>query len=243
MVVQHNGKIKARSKDFITTIEDIPIKVTYKNVKNLNLRVYPPNGEVSLSVPMSFSHERIHTFLIQKIGWIRQKRAEIQRQAQVPESTSQIPTEIELLGKRVILQQGNQAKLTDFNQGEGEAIRLTFPEQTSPDVIVNFLDKIALDTMKQKVPVLIAKWEKKIGVQVAEWRIRRMKSRWGSCNPKARRIWLNAELAKKPLECLEYVVVHEMLHLLEQRHNNTFYGLMDHFLPDWKQRKTLLGSR
>ena len=84
---------------------------------------------------------------------------------------------------------------------------------------------------------MIAKWEKKMGLQIAEYGIRRMKTKWGTCNPDAKRIWINLELAKKPLECLEYIVVHEMVHLLERSHNNRFIAYMDHFLPQWRELK------
>ncbi len=228
---------------YTLTIEDIPIQVCHKKVKNLNLRIYPPNGEVRLSAPLSLSPERVRLFLSQKIGWIRKKRADALLHTAAPEAAQTLPNEIEILGTRLVVRQGEQRRNTHFREAEGGVIEITLAKGDSPTNMKRVLDHFALEILKQKIPLLIARWEKTLGVQVSEWRIRRMKTRWGSCNPKARRIWLNAELAKKPFECLEYVVVHEMLHLLERRHNNTFYALMDRFLPDWKQRKTLLRNR
>ena len=96
--------------------------------------------------------------------------------------------------------------------------------------------------LKRHIPALIAKWEPVIGEPVAEWGVKRMKTKWGSCNPEQRRIWLNLELAKKPPECLEYVLVHEMVHLLERHHNNAFRAYMDKFLPQWRSYRQLLNQ-
>jgi len=96
------------------------------------------------------------------------------------------------------------------------------------------------DRLRERIPGLIAKWEPPIGVAVRDWRLRRMKTKWGTCNPSAGRIWLNTELAKKPPACLEYVVVHEMIHLVERNHTERFRRILDRVLPDWRQRADAL---
>ena len=92
------------------------------------------------------------------------------------------------------------------------------------------------ERLRERIPEMVGKWEPNIGVTVAEWRIRRMKTRWGTCSPEAGRIWLNSELAKKPVSCLEYVVVHEMIHLIERGHNERFRGILDRVMPGWRMR-------
>ena len=96
--------------------------------------------------------------------------------------------------------------------------------------------------LKARIPALIAKWEPEIGVKVAQWGVKKMKTKWGTCNIDARRIWLNLELAKKPVQCLEYIVVHEMVHLLERHHNDYFRELMDRFMPQWRLYKDQLNE-
>ena len=102
------------------------------------------------------------------------------------------------------------------------------------------LERWYRDQLRERIPSLIEKWQPVLGVSVAEWRVKRMRTRWGSCNIRARRIWLSLELARRPLECLEYVVVHEMVHLLEYGHTGRFYGLLDQFLPEWRSSRQLL---
>lgn len=227
-------------RNYTLTVEGIPVEVCHKNVKNLNLRIYPPNGEVRLSAPFALNEEKIRLFLGKKIGWIRQKQAEIRRQAQVQEPSLHSLDEIEILGEKIRVRRSDRSRKTSYRRGKNGLAEVTVGRESSDDALIRFLEEMALETLKEKIPPLIAKWQQIIGVQVREWRVRRMKTRWGSCNPQARRIWLNAELAKKSLECLEYVIVHEMVHLIERRHNAHFYHLMDRFLPAWRELREKL---
>lgn len=232
--------MQQRLKTFILTIEGIEVEVSLKNVKNLNLRIYPPNGEVRLSAPLALNEERIRLFLHEKVDWIRQKQAEVIRQAQRRELPLQSLNEIEILGKKIRIQQSdglNEARYRKVNQ---EQIEITVRKDSSSEELLYLLEQVAIETLKQRIPALIAEWQEAIGVEVKEWRLRKMKTRWGSCNPRAQRIWLNTALTKKPLACLEYVIVHEMVHLIERRHNAHFYQLMDCFLPDWRDRRARL---
>jgi predicted metal-dependent hydrolase len=107
---------------------------------------------------------------------------------------------------------------------------------------IALLDEWYRRQLRDRIPMLITAWEPVMGVSVAEWGVKRMRTRWGSCNPRARRIWLSLELARRPIACLEYVVVHEMVHLLERGHNRRFYAFMDQFLPDWRSARAELRS-
>lgn len=221
-------------KNYTLTIDGISVAVCHKNVKNLNLRIYPPTGEVRLSAPYALSKERISLSLNKKIGWIRQKQAEVRRRAIAQELSLSALNEIEILGEKIRIQHSQWSEKTCELREENGQAELLIGKECSSAALAHFLEKIALDTLREKIPPLIAKWQKVIRVQVREWRVRKMKTRWGSCNPQAKRIWLNAELAKQPLECLEYVIVHEMVHFIERQHNARFYQLMDRFLPNWK---------
>ena len=230
-------------KSYTLIIEGISIAVCHKKVKNLNLRVYPPDGEVRLSVPLDLSQDVVRRFLSDKIDWIRRKQAEIRRPAQTQESAWHSMDEIEILGEKFRLKQGECGGRISQRKINSELTEITVAKGSSPTALARFLEQVAIETLKGKIPPLIERWQKVIGVRVKEWRLRKMKTRWGSCNPQAKRIWLNSELAKKPPQCLEYVLVHEMVHLLERSHNANFYRLMDHYLPDWRERRARLRGR
>ncbi|PWH17656.1 MAG: metal-dependent hydrolase [Anaerolineae bacterium] len=227
-------------KTYVLTIDGIPIEVCQKAVKNLNLRIYPPNGEVRLSAPLTLNKEQICRFLNQKVKWIRRKQAEIRQQAQSQPTALQPFAEFEILGQKFIIRQGSRAGKPRFRKVDSELIEITVGKGSSKAAILRLVEEMEIEMLKAQIPPLIEKWQSLMEVQVKEWRLRRMKTRWGSCNVRAQRIWLNRELAKKPLECLEYVIVHEMTHLLERNHNARFYQWMDRFLPNWRALKAML---
>mgnify|MGYP005834921809 CR=1 FL=1 len=191
-------------------------------------------------MPLDLSRDVVQHFLSNRIDWIRRKQAEMRRAAQMQESALQSGNEIEILGKKIRLKESECPGQGSYRTINPELMEITVAKGSSPAAIIPLLEQVAIETLQAKIPPLIEQWQKVIGVQGKEWRLRRMKTRWGSCNPQARRIWLNSELAKKPLECLEYVIVHEMVHLLERRHNAHFYRLMDRYLPDWRERRSRL---
>jgi predicted metal-dependent hydrolase len=221
-------------------IEDLAIEIYRKNVKNLNLRIYPPDGRVSLSAPHSLSEEMLRLFLQRKIEWIRRKQAEVRQQAQGQKATLDQFKEVEILGKKIRVKEGEPRKNYHIEKIDNGLAVIVIGKGNSNADLVRVYEQLAREILEQLIPSFVAKWQQVLGVQVREVRIRKMKTRWGSCNPQARRIWLNAELAKKPLECVEYVIVHEMVHFLEQRHNDRFYRLMDETLPDWRARRAQL---
>lgn len=227
-------------KSYTLYIEDIPIAVFHKKVKNLNLRIYPPKGEVRLSVPLDLRQDVVQRFLNERIDWIRRKQAEMRHAAQAQESALQSVDEIEIIGKKIRVNESERGGQGSCRKINPELMEITVAKGSSPRALIHLLQQVAIETLEARIPPLIERWQKLIGVQVKEWRLRKMKTRWGSCNPQARRICLNSELAKMPLECLEYVIVHEMVHLLERRHNAHFYRLMDRYLPDWRERRSRL---
>lgn len=221
------------------TVDGLTITVVRKNIKNLNLSVYPPDGRVRVSVPRRTSEAAIRQVLRERMEWIKRQQA---RFAGLKERTGPGYVSGEMLDY-----QGQSYSLSVIpSPGRPKvSLHLDRIDLHAPAESDRALRERALETwyraqIKQLIPPLIARWEPVMGVKVAEWGVKRMKTRWGTCNIKARRIWLNLELVKFPPEYLEYVVVHEMTHLLERLHTPRFKGLLDQFLPGWRELRVAL---
>lgn len=214
-------------------LNDTNVEVIQKDIKHIHLRVYPPNGRVKVSAPESMAMNVIRVFVISKLDWI--KKQQIKLRAQAYEAPREyVDRESHFFnGKRYLLkviEHNAPAKVRLYSQ----TIELCIRPQTPIEKRRSLLNEWYRQQLKCVVPQIIKKYEKLMDVSVYEFGIKRMKTKWGTCNPKAKRIWLNLELAKKPSECLEYIVVHEMVHLLEQSHNSRFVSYMDKFMPKWR---------
>lgn len=222
------------------TIADIEVQVVRKRIKRLNLAIYPPDGRVRISVPHQVSDAHVRDVILSRLDWIREKQAYFQRRPPPPVMHYITGEMHAVFGKKYPLQvihgQGRQDVLLD----QSGVLKLCVKQGASVAVRQKLLDDWYRDEMKLRLPSLIAKWEPLIGKKVSECRIRKMRTRWGTCHISRRRIWFNLELAKKPVECLEYVMVHEMVHLLERNHTPRFHRFMDQFLPDWRVIKDRL---
>lgn len=226
----------------IIEIDGIPIEILRKPIKNMNLRIYPPDGLVKVSAPMSFSDRFIRQHLQEKSNWIRIQRERIRGRSSHKEELLQTGTTIEFKGKSylLIIEEHNgpsQIKITD------EIIHCYTQLNASHIEKQILIERWYRREMDSLLPELIGHWETIIGVKVAQWGIKKMKTRWGSCNTRAGRIWLNLSLIKKHPPCLEYVLVHELVHLLEASHNQRFYALMTHFMPQWREYQYLLEGK
>lgn len=212
---------------------DICIDVVHKDIKNLHLSVYPPSGRVRISAPLRMDTDTIRVFTVSKIGWIRKQQAKLLGQEREAPREYINRESHYYLGKRFLL------KVVEHNAPpkvvlKHNTIELYVRENTSSDKNKAVLENWYRQRLKEMVPGMIAQYENKLKVNVAELAIKKMKTRWGTCNRNAGRIWLNLELAKKPLHCIEYIIVHEMAHLLERRHDEVFISHMDKFLPKWR---------
>jgi predicted metal-dependent hydrolase len=212
---------------------DISIDVVHKNIKHIHLSVYPPNGAVRISAPMRMDLDKIRLFAIAKLGWIKQEQAKLRNQ--------QRETPREYLDRESHYLWGQRYLLNVIEKDAVPQLKLKHKRmvlQVRPGADRNkkndVLEASYRQQLKAAIPPLIAKWEKHLGVTVSDFGVRKMKTQWGSCSPETKTIRLNLELAKKPLECLEYVVLHEMVHLLEPTHNNRFVALMDRYMPSWR---------
>lgn len=218
---------------------DIVVDVTLKDIKNVHLSVYPPTGSVRISAPKRMSIDTIRVFAISKLGWIRQQQATLRRQER-DTPREYIDWESHYVwGKRYLLtiaeSDGPPAVELKHNR-----MRLRVRPRTGSAKREAFVEDWYREQVKLAVPSLLERWEPLMGVKVERFYVRRMKTKWGSCNHKARTIRLNTELAKKPAECLEYIVVHELVHLIEPTHNAHFVALMDTFMPKWQFHRQVL---
>jgi predicted metal-dependent hydrolase len=211
----------------------LPIEVVRKDIKNLHVGVYPPGGRVRVAAPLRLDDDAVRLAVVSRLGWIRRQQAGFQQQ--VRQSQRELTT-----GESHYVQ-GRRYRLDIIEHDRPPSVSL--PSNTTIVVRVrpgtSSIKREALlqlwyrERLRAQIPSLLAKWESKVNVMVAEVRIKKMKTRWGSCNAAARRLWLNLELAKKSSSCLEYILVHEMVHILERRHNERFRELMDTLLPKW----------
>ncbi len=215
-------------------VSGLSVEVVRKDIKNLHLGVYPPHGRVRVAVPFSVSDDAVRLAVIGKLGWIRRQQQKFEAQPRQ--------------SKREVV-----SGESHFFQGRRYRIRVVYHDGVSTVVLRNIrtmeikvrpgttaeqrlkiVERWYREQLKAMVPPLLEKWQPLLGVEVADWGIKKMKTKWGSCSIDAGRIWLNLELAKKPVQCLEYVLVHEMVHLMERHHNDRFTALMGRHLPHWR---------
>ena len=221
----------------IQTIDlgEIKAEVVQKDIKNIHLSVYPPNGRVKIAAPFRMDLETIRIFAISKLGWIKRQQTKLRSQEREAPREFISRESHYYLGKRYLLKviHGDKPSVTIKHN----KLILQVKPTTSMEQRQVIMQEWYREQLKALVPNYIAKWEKIMDVRVSEFGIKKMKTKWGTCNPEVKRIWINLELAKKPLECLEYIVVHEMVHLLERNHNERFIAYMSKFLPQWKHLK------
>lgn len=218
---------------------DITVDVILKDIKNVHLSVHPPTGHVRISAPKRMSLDTIRVFAITKLDWIRKQQAKLREQER--------ETPREYLERESHYVWGKRYLLTVIESDEPPSIELQHNRmllrvrpRTDEDKRQALVEEWYRAQLKEAVPPLLARWQPLLGVEAERFFVQRMKTKWGSCNHKARTIRLNTDLAKKPPECLEYIVVHELVHLLEPTHNTRFLALMDRFMPQWQfHRQTL----
>lgn len=213
-----------------------------KDIKNLHLGVYPPLGRVRVAVPLVISDEAVRLAVIDKLGWIKRQKAKFAQQPRQSQREMVNGESHYFLGQRYRL------RLHEVDAPARVAVRgiASMDLFVRPGASVAQREEVLLQWYRERLKALISplldKWQPIIGVQADHWGVKKMKTKWGSCNPVAKRLWLNLELAKKPAMCLEYIVVHELVHLLERKHSERFAALMDGFLPNWRLCRETLNS-
>ena len=214
-------------------IGDVTAQVTLKDIKNVHLSVHPPNGQVRISAPARMSLETIRVYAISRLGWIRDQQRKLRAQArETPREYVERESHY-VWGRRYLLSIVEEHVAPSVELGHNRILLRVRPgaETAKREAIMEGWYR---GLVREAAARLVQKWEPGMGVQLGRVYVQRMKTKWGSCNPEARTIRLNTELAKKPPECLEYIVVHEMVHLIERTHGERFVALMDLHMPEWR---------
>lgn len=215
-------------------VSDFTIDVVRKSIKNMHLSVYPPTGRVRIAAPLNIGDDAIKLFAISKLSWIKRNQRNFEKQErQSPRAFADRESHW-FEGKRYLLRVKEHEAPPKIELKTKTHIDLFVRPNTSTEQRNNILNEWYRRKLKDQIPALIEKWEKIIGVSVNDWGIKQMKTKWGTCNIEEKRIWVNLELAKKPKYCLEYIVVHEMIHLIERHHNDHFLALIEKYMPKWK---------
>ena len=215
-------------------VRGTPVEIVRKDIKNLHLGVYPPNGRVRVAAPLYLDDDAVRLAVISRLGWIRRKQADFEQQSRQSQREFVTGESHYFQGRRYRLDVTEHDSPPTVRLLNNTTMALSVRPGTDRDMREAVLYRWYRRELRDQLPALLAKWEPRVGVTVADVRIRKMKTLWGSCNIEAGRIWLNLELIKKPTSCLAYVLVHEMVHLLERKHNARFQALMDRFMPQWR---------
>lgn len=215
-------------------VSGIDVDVIKKDIKNIHLAVYPPTGRVRLSSPISMKRESLRLFIISKLGWIKKHIRNMNSQIREPERQFIQGESHWVEGQRYLLNIIEKKGSPKVEIRNKKYLDLYIRPESDKAKREEVIREWYRDRLKAQIPKLVTKWEDKLDVQIEDWGVRLMKTKWGSCNIENRRIWLNLELAKKNKYCVEYVVLHEMVHLKERHHNDRFKGLLDKHMPGWE---------
>lgn len=223
-------------------VGSIEALVVRKRIKNLHLSVLPPLGRVRVTAPLAMKDDAIRALLATRLSWIKKQQTKFEGQERQTRREYVSGESHYFWGKRYRLEVRYENKPSSISlKGKNKiilSVRLHSNRTKRERVMMDWYRK----ELRAVASVLLVRWQKKIGVQVSGWGIKRMKTRWGTCNHKASRIWLNLELAKKPEHCLNFIIAHEMTHILERNHNDRFKAYMDTFMPRWRQYKDELNQ-
>lgn len=222
-------------------ISGINVELQKKNIKNLHLSVLPPDGRVRVSAPMHLSDESIAMFVRTKICWIKKQQEKFINQPRQCEREYVSGETLYVFGQQYFLRveysyKGNSLVL------EGNEAILTVRKESTAKQREAFVNEWYRSLLKEKIEQYLPKWEKITGLYCDSWQTKNMTTRWGTCNTNTRKIWLNLQLAKKPIECLEYVILHELAHLKVRNHSKDFVAIMDQYMPYWRDIKQTLNN-
>lgn len=232
----------SNSQEFmIIDVDGIVVEVTRKAIKNMSLRVYP-QGQVKLSVPYHLSDKLIGQFLQSKSAWLQSQQQRLKNTEIVFDEPLTTGASHWFMGRCYTLELIEQYGPSQIQRTQ-DRLYCYLPPNSSAVYRQAVLDRWYKKEMMQLLPELIQHWQAIVGVKALSWGVKNMKSRWGSCNTRSHHIWLNLRLIKKPIECLEYVLVHELTHLHEASHNQRFYDLMSKALPQWQEYQYMLEGR
>lgn len=223
-------------------VRGLAVQIVRKNIKNLHLGVYPPNGRVRVAAPHRVSDEAVRLAVIGKLGWIKRQQASFKAQARQSDREMVSGESHYYLGRRYRLRVEERDAPSRVVLRNRSTLEMQVRSEYSAKKREQVLWRWYRERLRELVPPLLAKWEAILGVRAVAFGIRKMKTKWGGCSLDARRIWLNLELAKKPMQCLEYIIVHELAHLKERHHGDNFIGILDRHLPHWRHHRKILNE-
>lgn len=225
----------------VLSLGDLTVDVVRKDIKNLHLSVHPPTGRVRIAAPQSLEIDAIRAYAISRIAWIRTNQKKLRAQLREP-VRDYIDRESHFVwGERVLLQVIQTSGPPSVRLEHGSLI-LAARNELTRDERHRAIESWYREILRCAAEPLVATWETKLGVRSGNLFVQRMKTKWGSCNPQNGNVRLNTELGKKPLECLDYVILHELTHLLEATHSDAFFAILDRNLPQWRDIRRLLNS-
>lgn len=216
------------------TVGGLRVDVVRKRIKNLHLGVYPPHGRVRVAAPLSVSDEAVRLAIVTRMGWIKRQRAKFDGQSRQSARAFVSGETHFFLGQRYRLNLIEGARAGRVHVRNSRSLDLHVRARSDQTVRERLFLSWYRQELRDCAAPLIEEWASNLGISTPEWGIKRMKTKWGTCNIEARRIWLNLEMIKKPPQCLEYIVVHEMAHFFERHHSDRFVALMDRLLPQWR---------
>lgn len=221
-------------------LNNIEIQVTKKKIKNLHLSVMPPNGSVKISAPIEVSDDAIIAFASSRLGWIKAQIATFENHERESKREYVSGESFYLFGRRYLLNviHTNKNKIEIQN----DRIILGLKKNTTNDQKINFVTNWYRNELRKELKKLLEIWQTRTRLIPESWQIKDMKTKWGSCTKNKGKLWFNLQLAKKPIDCIEYVVLHELIHLKVEKHNNEFKNLMQQYMPNWQERKSTLNN-
>ena len=220
----------------------IDIQVEKKRIKNMYIRVLPPEGLVCMAVPDSTTDDALRMFAVSRIAWIKRQKRQFAQQARQTKRQYVSGESYYVWGRRYRLEVVYSASRNSVFIS-GNRLVLQVRRESSTEQRENILNEWYREQLKLAIPQLLKKYERIIGVEAAEWHVKNMRTKWGSCIPERKRIWLNLQLAKKPQHCLEYVIAHELIHFFERKHSDSFTDAMNKFFPTWRSVKEELNKQ
>lgn len=223
-------------------MDGLPVEVVRKAIKHLHLGVYPPHGRVRVAAPLALTDDAVRLAVVRRLAWIRRQQAQFAGQPRQGPRSMVSGESHYVFGRRYRLRVIEHDGPASVVLRGRSVLELRVRRGADGAARTRVLQRWYRAQLRERVPALIDKWESVLGVRVSGWGVRRMRTKWGSCNVAARRVWVNLELAQKPAPCLEYVVVHEMTHLVERLHTERFVALMDRHLPNWRRYRQELNA-
>lgn len=223
-------------------VSDIEIEVIRKDIKNIHLSIHPPKGRVRIATPRKMSDEAVRLFAISKLSWIKKQQKHFDGQERHSPRELVSGESHYFLGQRYLLKVSETKGIQRVKMKNKKTISLFVKKNNTMLTRERVLNQWYRQELKKIIPDIISKWEQILGVKVRDWGIKLMKTKWGTCNSSDQRIWINLDLAKKSLKCIEYILVHEMIHLIEKNHNEKFRKLLNSNFPNWQAVRSELNA-